>query len=84
MLTLVAFSSGYHLKLHVHRLGLVWSGHLLRPIVDFDLQAPVILDTHPGLLEAIGPPAVIGVVRDALGLLELLPQPLYPVMVARG
>lgn len=40
-------------------------------------------DTHPGLLEAVGPPAVVGVVRGPLGLLELLPQPLYPVVVAR-
>lgn len=36
------------------------------------------------MLEAVGPPAVVRVVRDALGLLELLPQPLYPVVVARG
>lgn len=41
-------------------------------------------DTHPRLLEAVGPPAVVRVVRDVLGLLELLPQPLYPVVVARG
>lgn len=41
-------------------------------------------DTHPGVLEAVGPPAVVGLVRAALGLLELLPQPLYPVVVARG
>lgn len=41
-------------------------------------------DTHPGLLEAVGPPPVLGLVRGALGLLELLPQPLYPVVVARG
>lgn len=50
----------------------------------FEIQAPVISDTHPGLFEAVGPPAVVGVVRDVLGLLELLPQPLYPVVVARG
>lgn len=50
----------------------------------FEIQAPVISDTHPGLFEAVGPPAVVRVVRDVLGLLELLPQPLYPVVVARG
>lgn len=38
-------------------------------------------DTHPGLLEAVGPSAIVRVVRDGLGLLELLPQLLYPVVV---
>lgn len=41
-------------------------------------------DTHPGLLEAVGPPAVVRVVGHSLRLLELLPQPLYPVVVAGG
>lgn len=52
-----------------------------------ELRAPAISDTHPGLLEAVGPPALVRVVRNArnaLGLLELLPQPLYPVVVARS
>lgn len=40
-------------------------------------------DTHPGLLEAVGPTPVVGVFGDVLRLLELLPQPLYPVVVAR-
>lgn len=60
-----------------------WPGQrLLRPPVEFEF--PGISDTHPGLLEAVGPPAVIGVLGDVLGLLELLPQPLYPVVVARS
>lgn len=45
-------------------------------------SVPAFSDTHPGLLEAVGPPAVVRVVRSALRLLELLPQPLYPVVVA--
>lgn len=44
----------------------------------------VISDTHPGLLKAVGPPAVVRILWDGLGLLELLPQPLYPVVVAGG
>lgn len=41
-------------------------------------------DTHPGLLEAVRPPAVLGVLGQRLGLLELLAQTLYPLVVARG
>lgn len=48
------------------------------------LSTSVGSDTHPGLLEAVGPPAIVWVVGNVLGLLELLPQPLYPVVVARS
>lgn len=39
-------------------------------------------DTHPGLLEAIGASPVVWVIVPP-GLLELMSQPLYPVVVAR-
>lgn len=50
------------------------SAQLCATLMDF------LLDTHPGLVEAIGVPMVLDVLL-LLCLLELVPQPLYPVMV---
>lgn len=40
-------------------------------------------NAHPGLAEAVGVPMVVEVLLLP-GLLELVPQPLYPVMVTGG
>lgn len=37
--------------------------------------------THPTLVEAVGVPVVLNVIL-LFGLLELLPEPLYPVVVS--
>ena len=47
-----------------------------------DLVLSPVSDTHPGLLEAVGASPVVRVVVSP-GLLELVSQPLYPVVVAR-
>lgn len=42
--------------------------------------AQLLSHTHPGLVEAVGVPVILEVLL-LLGLLELVPQPLYPVVV---
>lgn len=42
--------------------------------------AQLLSDTHPGLVEAVGVPIVLDVILLP-GLLELVPQPLYPIVV---
>lgn len=45
--------------------------------------AQLLLNTHPWLVEAVGVSMVLEVLLLP-GLLELMPQPLYPVMVTVG
>lgn len=45
--------------------------------------AQLLLNTHPWLVEAVGVSMVLEVLL-LLGLLELVPQPLYPVVITGG
>lgn len=68
-----------------------WGGIALRALIRFWMcqaqcrsdGAGLLSDTHPWLAEAVGVSLVLQVLL-LLGLLELVSQPLYPVVVAGG